>query len=272
MQTGNRVLVLFFGLALNGCASLYEQQAPAPVMGRTSGTGGYDPYWGSQNYPRQNVPPSPPVIETRPLEGINKTPEAIELKPELPPPTETPSGTFNTEPGEIPGSLPEQLPEQAPAADNPLPEEQLAGTEPETPPAAEQTLPEEAPQPAPAPAQEPEVFTPLEQFPPQTPAVNALVLAATDNSQAGNLDTAVSSIERAIRIEPRNAALYYKLAVLRLKQSKPRLAEDLARKAALLAVKDNTLKKHSWLLIANAREQQNNAAGASEAKAEAAKY
>jgi len=40
----------------------------------------------------------------------------------------------------------------------------------------------------------------------------------------------------------------------------------------ILAVNDNALKKHSWLLIANARELQKNVAGAKKAKAEAAKY
>jgi tetratricopeptide (TPR) repeat protein len=212
------------------------------------------------------------VLETRPLEGINKTPEIIELKPELPPPVQTPVEPYAAQPGQIQENLPEPQPELFPdqPVDNTTPPIPDQPAEPQ--PNAEQAVPQEAPQPVPEAPPQAETFTPLEQLPPQTPAVNALVLAANDNSQAGNLDSAVSSIERAIRIEPRNAALYYKLAVIRLKQSKPRLAEDLARKAALLAVKDTTLKKHSWLLIANAREQQNNSAGANEAKAEAAKY
>ncbi|MGZ8192947.1 MAG: tetratricopeptide repeat protein, partial [Methylobacter sp.] len=99
-----------------------------------------------------------------------------------------------------------------------------------------------------------------------------LVSAANQNTQAGNLESAVSSIERAIRIEPRNATLYYKLAVLRLKQSKPRLAEDLAKKSALLAAGDTTLKKHSWLLIAKTREIQKDFKGANEARAKAARF
>jgi predicted Zn-dependent protease len=147
---------------------------------------------------------------------------------------------------------------------------------PESEPPAEQPAQAEAvkpvPPPEPEPPKAPEALKPLEKFAPQSPAVGSLVMAANENSQSGNQDSAVASIERAIRIEPRNATLYYKLAVLRLKQSKPRLAEDLARKAVLLAVNDNTLKKHSWLLIANARELQNNVAGANKAKAEAAKY
>jgi len=70
-------------------------------------------------------------------------------------------------------------------------------------------------------------------------------------------------------LEPRNPTLIYKLAVLRLQQSKPAQAEDLAKKAALLASKDARLKKHSWLLIARAREMQQDSAGAQEARQKA---
>jgi tetratricopeptide (TPR) repeat protein len=118
----------------------------------------------------------------------------------------------------------------------------------------------------------PTPFEPLESSASLSPAVGALVSAANQNTQAGNLESAVSSIERAIRIEPRNATLFYKLAVLRLKQSKPRLAEDLAKKSALLAASDTTLKKHSWLLIAKTREMQKDFKGAKEARAKAASF
>lgn len=112
-------------------------------------------------------------------------------------------------------------------------------------------------------------FEPIGATVPLSPVVGALVSAANQNSKAGDLDSAAASIERAIRIEPRNATLFYKLALLRLQQSKPRLAEDLAKKSALLASTDNTLKKHCWLLIAHAREIQQDFAGAKEARAKA---
>lgn len=105
-----------------------------------------------------------------------------------------------------------------------------------------------------------------------SPPVGALVSAADQNSRSGNLDSAVAAIERAIRIEPRNAALFYKLAELRLKQSKPRLAEDLAKKSALLASRDTRLKRQSWLLIANARVMQQDFVGARAARAKAASF
>lgn len=121
----------------------------------------------------------------------------------------------------------------------------------------------------PAPLEELKPFKPFESGTSLSPAVGALVLSANQNAQGGDLDSAAVSIERAIRIEPRNAVLFYKLAVLRIQQSKPRLAEDLAKKSALLASDDNMLKKQSWLLIAYAREMQRDFAGAKEARAKA---
>lgn len=104
---------------------------------------------------------------------------------------------------------------------------------------------------------------------PFSPAVLALMNEADKNSKEGNLEVAVSTIERAIRIDSRNPTLTYKLALIRLKQSKPRLAEDLAKKAALLAANNRDIKKKSWLLISEARRQQNNYFGAEEAKKKA---
>lgn len=176
----------------------------------------------------------------------------------VPHPAQTESPQINQNPPEIIQTEP--LKESAPM---PAPIE--LKSEPSVPESEQEQEPEtETSTPAP--------FEPLESSASLSPAVGALVSAANQNTQAGNLESAVSSIERAIRIEPRNATLFYKLAVLRLKQSKPRLAEDLAKKSALLASSDTTLKKHSWLLIANAREMQKDFRGAKEARAKAARF
>jgi hypothetical protein len=263
MHIGHLLFIFFITSVITACAELSPQEPLPPVFGGYPEQTGNDPY---QNIPTNPAPQQPPpVVETKPLEGINKTPELTEIKPDLPPPATAPT-------------------QAGVAQENPLDQDQPAdamdpfGTEQpgenkgqsEAQPPAEVAKP--APPLEPEAPKEPEALQPLETFAPQSPAVGSLVMAANENSEGGNLDSAVSSIERAIRIEPRNATLYYKLAVLRLKQSKPRLAEDIARKAALLAVNDNNLKKHSWLLVANARELQNNVAGAKKAKAEAAKY
>ena len=138
-----------------------------------------------------------------------------------------------------------------------------------TPPPTTTIIPKfEAHTPPPAPAE----FKPAESTTSMSPAVSALLATANQNSKSGDMESAAAAIERAIRIEPRNGELFYKLAVLRLKQSKPVLAEDLAKKSALLAGKDNTLKKNSWLLIAHSKEMQGDTAGATEAESKAAGF
>lgn len=105
-----------------------------------------------------------------------------------------------------------------------------------------------------------------------SPAVVALINEAERNRGRGDLDGAVTIMERALRIDSRNPTLTYKLAQLRLKQSKPQLAEDLAGKAALLAGSDLDLKRKSWLLIAEARQNQQNFQGAKDAKSKAESF
>ncbi|MCK5872249.1 MAG: tetratricopeptide repeat protein [Methylococcales bacterium] len=101
---------------------------------------------------------------------------------------------------------------------------------------------------------------------PLSSAVIALVSLSDKNARSGQLEPAVVNLERALRIEPRNALLTYKLAELKLKQVKFRLAENLALKSALLAASDMALKKKSWELIVKARRLQKNYNGAKEAQ------
>ncbi len=98
-----------------------------------------------------------------------------------------------------------------------------------------------------------------------SPPVLALMTEADTYSEAGNLEAAVGKIQRALRIDSRNPLLLYKLAKIRLKQSRPGQAENLAKKAAILSDNNRRLKKQSWLLISEARKQQENYHGAKEA-------
>lgn len=105
-----------------------------------------------------------------------------------------------------------------------------------------------------------------------SPAVFALSAQADASQKRGDLEAAVVITERALRIDSRNPIITYKLALLRLKQNKPQLAEDLAGKAALLAGSDLEMKRKSWLLIAEARQNQQNYQGAKEAKNKAESF
>jgi hypothetical protein len=105
-----------------------------------------------------------------------------------------------------------------------------------------------------------------------SPAVFALSAQADASQKRGDLEGAVVITERALRIDSRNPIITYKLALLRLKQNKPQLAEDLAGKAALLAGSDLEMKRKSWLLIAEARQNQQNFQGAKDAKNKAESF
>lgn len=226
---------------LVGCAEFYGSQPPAPIYGGQPKS--EKPSVGAPKKSKSVKAPSKETVKTQPLKDFS----AIKTEPLAPIPMELPPSESATPGPATPGSASSE-----PVPSGPATLEALEPSLPPPPPPSEQTP-----------------FEPIEATAPLSPAVGALVSAANQNSKAGDLDSAAASIERAIRIEPRNATLFYKLALLRLKQSKPNLAEDLAKKSALLASTDNTLKKHCWLLIAHAREIQQDFAGAKEARAKA---
>lgn len=245
MQKHFIILFVLSGF-LSGCAGLYEQQSPAPV------------YTGPAPVYRQPRMPMPVPPQTAPVQ--------------------VPESSVKTTP------IPEFNQQVTPIAPEPL----SGGTDSFAPslPAAEAPATASGIEPSPVttvspgsavnvPAPEtyvPPPFQPIEPSASSSPAVGALVAAANQNNQSGNLDSAIATIERARNIEPNNAGLYYKLALLRLKQSKPKLAEELAKKAAYLAGGDRYLKKHSWLLIAHARELQKDFQGAKAARDKAAGF
>lgn len=244
----NKRLLLICSLPsiITGCSGLYGTQPPAPVYGR--GPTVYSKATPALPKPKAPMPAtdqdnSSGTLKTKPLGEFQPITEPIEIEPE-PVGPEQEQESFAPEQEQEP-VLPE--PTQGPVISAPK-------SEPLAPPPS---LPS---------------FEPLNSFAPLSPAVNALALASSQNSQSGDVEAATATIERAIRIEPRNATLYYKLALLRLKQSKPRLAEELAKKAVLLASNDTQLKKHSWLLVARAREVQGDLKGGKEARAKAGKF
>ncbi|MGZ5052547.1 MAG: tetratricopeptide repeat protein [Methylobacter sp.] len=264
------IIICALPSVLVGCAEFYGSQPPAPIYGEQPEQAEQQPVpkQPQAGKKKSKSRKSKDVVTIQPLNdsgtGDIKT-EALpspERSLAEPVPLTAPV-PLETAPGEQPRSADTAPMEYAPspqAATTPIP------TVPPSPPAAAEIQTRPAPEPALAPAPTLTPFEPLETTGPLSPAVGALVTASNQNTQSGDLDSAASAIERAIRIEPRNASLFYKLALLRLKQSKPRLAEDLAKKSALLASTDSTLKKHCWLLVAHARELQQDFAGAKQAR------
>ena len=92
-----------------------------------------------------------------------------------------------------------------------------------------------------------------------------LLQSARSDSAAGRLTNAAATLERAIRIEPRNPRLWQELARVRLKQGDYAQAENVAGRSNSFAGNDNALRAENWRLIAQAREAQGNADGARQA-------
>ena len=104
---------------------------------------------------------------------------------------------------------------------------------------------------------------------PQPPAVVALLDTAEHQANEGDLEAAAASLERAIRIDPRNPSLWYHLATVRLSQGDANSAEQLAVKSNSLSIGNNIQQARNWSLIARARRSQDDVAGAQAAESKA---
>ena len=96
--------------------------------------------------------------------------------------------------------------------------------------------------------------------------VLALLTTAREQEGRGDLSSASASLERAMRIAPREPQVLYRLAQVRLSQGDAAQAEQLAQRGLSYAAGRSTLQAGLWELIAQARERQGNAAGAAEAR------
>lgn len=89
-------------------------------------------------------------------------------------------------------------------------------------------------------------------------AVLALLESADAADTAGNYEAAAAATERALRIEPRNARLWHRLARVHLRQNQADNAAALAIKSNALAGDDTRLRAANWQLIGEARLSQGN--------------
>lgn len=120
------------------------------------------------------------------------------------------------------------------------------------------TAPEPPKEPAPAPAPEAQQLPAPspERVPPpraETTAVAGLMESARADTAAGRLPNAAATLERALRIEPRNARLWHDLAQVRLRQRDYAQAESLAARSNTLAGSDSDLRAANQRLIDEAR-------------------
>lgn len=95
-------------------------------------------------------------------------------------------------------------------------------------------------------------------------AVVKLLETAQQQTQQTQYNEAAATLERALRIEPRNAALWQALARVRLQQGQPEQAASLAVKSNALAETDR-IRAGNWRLIGEAALARGDTAGADQA-------
>ena len=109
----------------------------------------------------------------------------------------------------------------------------------------------------------------VEPVPKPIQSTNNAVIALLDRAKldlgAGQREAAGASLERALRIEPRNPWLWYELAQLRLAQGQYAQAVSLSHKSISFAGRDKSLQALNWRLVGNGRIAQGNPTGAEQA-------
>jgi predicted Zn-dependent protease len=135
---------------------------------------------------------------------------------------------------------------------------------PSPPPVVEQgsSAPIQQPVPTAPSYPQPQTRAPSQTVTSQPPAVVALLGQAETQANGGDLAAAAASLERALRIDPRNPVIWYHLATVRLEQGEPAQAEQLAVKSTSLAGGNRLQQARNWRLIAQARRAQGNPDGA----------
>jgi Tfp pilus assembly protein PilF len=113
--------------------------------------------------------------------------------------------------------------------------------------AAQQPAPVESPPATPAP---PPSTTSQRQ---ENVAIAGLMDSARKDASSGKLGSAAASLERALRIEPRNPRLWHELAVVRLRQADYTQAESLAARSNTYAGSDSELRAANQRVISDAR-------------------
>jgi Tfp pilus assembly protein PilF len=84
-------------------------------------------------------------------------------------------------------------------------------------------------------------------------ATTSLLAKVDTQEKAQHWEQAAALLERALRIAPRDAYLWHRLASVRLKQGQYRLAESLAQKSNALARDNAELQQENTRLINEAR-------------------
>ncbi len=136
-------------------------------------------------------------------------------------------------------------------------------------PSPKPSMPSSMPQPTitQQPSSSPDETLQTEAIPPK-PVADLLAKAETE-LQAGQLERSTASLERALRIAPKTAVLWQRLAQVHLRQGDARQAEAMAMKSNSLVSAGSPLLRENWEIIAAARQRLGDAEGARHAAEQA---
>ncbi len=95
-----------------------------------------------------------------------------------------------------------------------------------------------------------------------SPVVSKLLASSQQQRRTGQWDAASESLERALRIEPRNASLWAALAEVKYSQRDYNSAIQLSAKSNTLSGNQRQLRRRNWLLMANSYDALGNAEAA----------
>ncbi|MEZ5598291.1 MAG: tetratricopeptide repeat protein [Pseudomonadales bacterium] len=93
---------------------------------------------------------------------------------------------------------------------------------------------------------------------PTSDATDVLLVASENAAQSGDTRSAISYLERAIRLDGRNAALWARLSGAYLRDGRPALARQYANRSLAMAGSRLDWKRAAMLAIADIEEREGN--------------
>ncbi|MBM4204658.1 MAG: tetratricopeptide repeat protein [Gammaproteobacteria bacterium] len=128
---------------------------------------------------------------------------------------------------------------------------------PPSPPVVERPLPAPAPQPGAGP-KAPAVVAPEPARSASSDATDSLVRLSEEAAKRGDHRSAIGALERALRIDGRNADLWARLSVACLREGRVNLARQYANRATTLAGPRVDWKRSAALAVAAIEEHVGN--------------
>lgn len=90
-----------------------------------------------------------------------------------------------------------------------------------------------------------------------SPAMQNLLEQSDQSINAQNWTQAVAVLERALRINPKQAEAWSRMAVVYLGKSQPEQSINMAKRSNSYASRNTTLKAYNWVLMSRAYNQLN---------------